>query len=67
MPESSVKKLLLQLDTSPLPSVFDRVVAIGNHASASLTKRNVTHEKVRHPSLGGKNLFVAGMARVAVR
>ena len=44
---------------------FARVVAIGNHASASLTKMNVTHEKVRHPSQGGKNLFVAGMARVA--
>ena len=44
---------------------FRRVVAIGNHASASLTKMNVAHEKVRHPSQGGKNLFVAGMARLS--
>jgi hypothetical protein len=26
---------------------------------------NVNHEKVRHPSQGGKNLFVAGMARLS--
>lgn len=44
---------------------FERVVAIGNHASASLTKMNVPHEKVRHPSQGGKNLFVEGMARLS--
>jgi uracil-DNA glycosylase len=40
---------------------FRRVVAIGNHASASLQKMGVAHAKVRHPSQGGKNLFVAGM------
>jgi uracil-DNA glycosylase len=44
---------------------FERVVAIGNHASASLAKMGVRHEKVRHPSQGGKNLFVAGMARLS--
>lgn len=44
---------------------FQRVVAIGNHASASLSKMSVVHEKVRHPSQGGKNLFVEGMARLS--
>lgn len=44
---------------------FARVVAIGNHASASLTRMNVAHDKVRHPSQGGKNLFVEGMARLS--
>ncbi|HEX6099438.1 MAG TPA: uracil-DNA glycosylase [Thermoanaerobaculia bacterium] len=44
---------------------FDRIVAIGNHASASLTKMSVDHHKVRHPSQGGKNLFVEGMARLS--
>lgn len=42
---------------------FRRVVAIGNHASASLQRMGVAHAKVRHPSQGGKNLFVAGMER----
>lgn len=44
---------------------FERVVAIGNHASSSLARMAIDHEKVRHPSQGGKNLFVAGMARVS--
>jgi hypothetical protein len=44
---------------------FERIVAIGNHASASLTRMSVTHDKVRHPSQGGKNLFVEGMARLS--
>ena len=44
---------------------FERVVAIGNHASASLGKMSVAHHKVRHPSQGGKNLFVEGMARLS--
>ena len=44
---------------------FERVVAIGNHASASLARMNVSHDKVRHPSQGGKNLFVDGMARLS--
>lgn len=43
---------------------IEHVVAVGNHASHSLTALRVTHTKVRHPSQGGKNLFVAGMARV---
>ncbi len=44
---------------------FERIVAIGNHASASLTKMDIAHDKVRHPSQGGKNLFVDGMARLS--
>jgi hypothetical protein len=44
---------------------FQNVVAIGNHASASLQKMEIEHTKVRHPSQGGKNLFVAGMARLS--
>ncbi len=44
---------------------FERIVAIGNHASASLTKMSIAHDKVRHPSQGGKNLFVEGMARLS--
>jgi uracil-DNA glycosylase len=43
---------------------IEHVVAIGNQASFSLTRLGVPHEKVRHPSQGGKNKFVAGMARV---
>jgi uracil-DNA glycosylase len=41
------------------------VVAIGNQASISLTRLGISHERVRHPSQGGKNLFVAGMKRLA--
>lgn len=44
---------------------FRTVVAIGNHASRSLQRMDVGHIKVRHPSQGGKNLFVEGMARVS--
>jgi hypothetical protein len=42
---------------------IERIAAIGNQASFSLTSLGVSHEKVRHPSQGGKNLFVSGMAR----
>ena len=44
-----------------------RVVAIGNSASASLTRMGIDHEKVRHPSQGGKTKFVEGMDRVSQR
>jgi len=46
---------------------IERVVAIGNQAAASLTRMSVAHDKVRHPSQGGKTLFVAGMARLSQR
>ena len=41
------------------------VVAIGNQASRSLGEMDIDHLKVRHPSQGGKRLFVQGMAHVA--
>ncbi|HSP17422.1 MAG TPA: uracil-DNA glycosylase [Thermoanaerobaculia bacterium] len=44
---------------------FRRIVAIGNHAEKSLTRMNIAHEKVRHPSQGGKRKFVDGMARLS--
>jgi uracil-DNA glycosylase len=44
---------------------IERIAAIGNQASFSLTRLGVPHKKVRHPSQGGKNKFVAGMARHA--
>jgi uracil-DNA glycosylase len=43
---------------------FSHVIAIGNHAEKSLARMNISHEKVRHPSQGGKRKFVAGMARL---
>jgi len=46
---------------------FEQVVAIGNHASLSLQRMDIEHSKVRHPSQGGKNLFVEGMARLSQR
>jgi uracil-DNA glycosylase len=44
---------------------FEQIVAIGNHASLSLQRMDIEHTKVRHPSQGGKNLFVEGMARLS--
>lgn len=44
---------------------FQTVVAIGNSASLSLQRMDIDHVKVRHPSQGGKNLFVDGMARLS--
>ena len=46
---------------------IDQVIAIGNSASVSLTRMGIDHEKVRHPSQGGKTKFVEGMARVSQR
>lgn len=44
---------------------IERVAAIGNHASLVLTRMGVAHEKIRHPSQGGKQKFVDGMARLS--
>jgi hypothetical protein len=44
---------------------FEQIVAIGNQASLSLTRLGIAHTKVRHPSMGGKNQFVAEMARLS--
>ncbi|HUP44983.1 MAG TPA: uracil-DNA glycosylase [Thermoanaerobaculia bacterium] len=41
-----------------------RAVAVGNQASRSLDILGIEHVKVRHPSMGGKNEFVAGVARL---
>jgi uracil-DNA glycosylase len=46
---------------------IEQVVAIGNHASTSLTEMNIAHTKVRHPSNGGKNKFVEGMSALPPR
>jgi uracil-DNA glycosylase len=64
----SANELLLgQPFIERLLSLFpiETVVAIGNQASLSLTKLGIAHDKVRHPSQGGKNLFVEGMARLS--
>lgn len=42
-----------------------RVVAVGNNAAKSLTLLGIAHDKVRHPSMGGKNEFVCSMARLS--
>lgn len=44
---------------------FKQIVAIGNHASMSLQRMDIEHTKVRHPSQGGKILFVQGMAQLS--
>lgn len=44
---------------------IELVVAIGNQAAVSLTRLGIEHEKVRHPSQGGKRKFVEGMKRLA--
>jgi len=46
---------------------IERVVAIGNQASRTLGSLGVEHTKVRHPSQGGKRLFVDGMAQAAMK
>jgi uracil-DNA glycosylase len=51
------------LDLFPI----SEIVAVGNHAAASMTKLGLEHTKIRHPSMGGKNEFVAGMARLSQR
>jgi uracil-DNA glycosylase len=64
---SAAELLLGQPFIERLLSLFpiEQIVAIGNQASLSLTRLGIDHEKVRHPSQGGKNLFVAGMARLS--
>ena len=64
---SGAELLLGERFIDDLMSLFpiERVVAIGNQAALSLTRMNVAHHKVRHPSQGGKQLFVEGMARLS--
>ncbi|MFA6955254.1 MAG: uracil-DNA glycosylase [Thermoanaerobaculia bacterium] len=49
-----------------LVSLFriDVVVAVGNRARDSLTSLRIEHAHVRHPSMGGKREFAAGIARL---
>lgn len=43
---------------------FRSIVAVGNQAALSLSRIEIEHEKVRHPSQGGKQKFVAGIERL---
>ncbi len=40
---------------------IEQVLAVGNQAAASLTRMGIAHHKLRHPSMGGKQKFMAGM------
>jgi len=64
---SAAELLLGQPFIERLLSLFEitQTVAIGNQASLSLTRLGIPHEKVRHPSMGGKNHFVEGVARLS--
>lgn len=46
---------------------IERVVAIGNQAERSLTRLGIAHQKVRHPSQGGKQKFLEGMGLLSSR
>ena len=64
---SATELLVGQPFIERLLSLFpiEQIVAIGNQASLSLTRLGIAHEKVRHPSMGGKNEFVEGVARLS--
>ena len=64
---TSAELLIGQTFIVQLIELFDirQIVAIGNQAAASLTRIGIDHLKVRHPSQGGKQLFVSGMARLS--
>src|SRR5688572_21206829 len=64
---SAAELLLGQPFIERLLSLFpiEQIVAIGNQSSLWLTRLGIAHEKVRHPSMGGKNEFVAGVARLS--
>lgn len=44
---------------------IERVAAVGNQAATSITRLSIPHEKLRHPSMGGKQKFADGMARLS--
>jgi len=54
----TMRKLLLQLDTSPQPSVFDRVVALDGGADEVMSYGGVTEEAVRDLAHGA--IFTRG-------
>lgn len=43
---------------------IERVIAVGNQADQSLTRLGIVHDKVRHPSQGGKIKFVEGLLKL---
>ena len=45
---------------------IERVLAIGNQAATSLARLDIPHEKLRHPSMGGKRKFEEGLARLSL-
>ena len=44
---------------------IETIVAIGRRAEASLCRLGLDHQSVRHPSRGGKQLFVRGVREVS--
>lgn len=48
------------------PEIFDieRIYAIGNVAYSTLTDLGFEVEKIRHPSMGGKNQFIEGIQKI---
>jgi uracil-DNA glycosylase len=68
IPDAS-ELLIGQQFLAALTRLFDfrSIIAIGNQAALSLSRIEIVHEKVRHPSQGGKQKFVAGMTRLTQR
>lgn len=60
--EVAAGKLFLQTVAHLFP--FEKVVAVGNVAEASLQSLGIACVKVRHPAQGGKNDFVRGIQEV---
>jgi len=46
---------------------IEQIVAVGRLAERSLTHLGIEHTAVRHPSQGGKQKFISGMARLSQR
>jgi uracil-DNA glycosylase len=46
---------------------IDTVAAVGNQAARCLAQLGIEHHCLRHPSHGGKQRFLAGMARLSQR
>ncbi len=45
-------------------SSVNQVVAVGNRADDSLNRQGIPHLKIRHPSHGGKQQFMAGLKEI---
>lgn len=61
-PKSSELKVGMEI-LREIIILFDikKVVAVGNAAEEVLKKMGLDHEKVRHPSYGGKTAFTNGI------